>query len=49
MEKIHLVTCKNIKSWSKSKKNILLGGWCYDYKKKMNIKNLILKYSIIQL
>lgn len=38
MEKIHLVTCKNIKSWSKSKKNILLGGWCYDYKKKNEYK-----------
>ena len=45
MEKIHLVTCKNLKSWSKTKKNILLGGWCYDYKERHNYKNY--KFEII--
>ena len=31
MEKIHLVTNNNLLSLSKDKKNILLGGWCYNY------------------
>ena len=40
MEKIHLVTCRDPKSWSKTKKNILLGGWCYDYNKRHEYKDL---------
>ena len=39
MTDIHLVTTKNINSWSKTKKNILLGGWCYDYKIKDKYRN----------
>lgn len=45
MEKIHLVTCRNFKSWSKTKKNILFGGWCYDYKERHKYKDF--KFEII--
>ena len=46
MEKIHLVTTSNIEAWSKTKKNILLGGWCYNYLDKAKYKNY--SFEIIQ-
>ena len=46
MEKIHLVATSSIQAWSKTKKNILLGGWCNNYLDKAKYTNY--NYEIIQ-
>ena len=46
MEKIHLVTNNNILSLSKNRKNIFLGGWCYNYLKKNDYKEY--KFEVIK-
>ena len=46
MEKIHLVATSSIEAWSKTKKNILIGGWCNNYLDKAKYKNY--NFKIIQ-
>jgi putative transferase (TIGR04331 family) len=46
MEKIHLVASSSIEAWSKTIKNILIGGWCNRYLDKAKYKNY--NFEIIQ-